>query len=275
VYYSQLIILLVVNALLALGAYLPFSSGLLVTCFGSFMGVGAILSAVAYSTYHMSFVAALLVGAFGAAAFGLIVGFVCGKLEGFLFAIATLGIGEISRIIVINSPTLGGALGYKDVETFSSSWFSAAVLICVLCVLAMFERSLARRALTVMRGDESIATALGISIFKIRIATVSGGAFLAGIAGGIFIHSIGVLDPRLFGFEKGVEVIMYAVVGGASGMWGSLISASVLTIIPEALRFSSSLRMIIYGACIVLVVILRPDGIWGRRRLPRMWGVQK
>lgn len=266
-YYTQIVVLVAINALLALGAYLPFSSGVLVMCVGSFMGTGAIAAAIFHSQFNLPFGVALIAGAVCSATLGFLIGVICCKLEGFSFAVATLGIGEALRVVVINSPRLGGALGYRDVEFLPSAAYPIAALVIVICGVIVFERSLPRRALLVVRANELAASSMGISVVHSRVWSVVASAFIGGLAGGLYIHSVGILDPHLFGFKKSVEVIMYAVAGGSFGLWGTLLSSLVLTAVPELLRFSEALRMILYGICIVLLVVLRPEGILGVRRL--------
>jgi branched-chain amino acid transport system permease protein len=273
-YYSQILLFSAVSAILAAGAYLPLSSGRLVACFGSFMGIGAILSAVAYSKMGLSFGLALVVGATGSALFGLLVGSLCIKLEGFLFSVATLGIGEAMHVIVLNSPMLGGALGFRAVELIPSNVYATSALAFTLLALSYYEGTLARRAMAVLRSHQAMGLSMGINPNSVRVWGISAGAFMAGLAGGIYIHSVGILDPGIFGFAKSVEVLMYAVVGGTVSFWGPVVSASVLTAIPEVLRFSASFRMVLYGACIVAVVVLRPDGLWVSHKIKRMWRVR-
>lgn len=266
-YYTQIVVLVAINALLALGAYLPFSSGVLVMCFGSFMGTGAIVAAIFHSNFNLPLGLALVAGGISAAVLGLIVGAICSKMEGFLFAVSTLGIGESLRVVVINSPWLGGALGYRDVEFLPSPFYPLATLGVAVCLLFIFERSLPRRALLAVRGNEVMAASFGINVAQSRMWSVAAGAFLGGLAGGLYIHSVGILDPHIFGFKRSVEIIMYVVTGGTYGLWGPLLSAALLTAVPEILRFSEALRMVLYGICIILFAVLRPEGLLGVRKL--------
>jgi branched-chain amino acid transport system permease protein len=137
-------------------------------------------------------------------------------------------------------------------------------------MLTLFERSASRKALAVLQENEVLATSLGISSSLHKIGTVLVGGFLAGVAGGFYIHSVGILDPRLFGFESSLLIITFAVIGGPRNFWGSIMAAVILTVIPELLRFSTTYRMILYGASLVLVVIVRPEGLLRRRTSHRI-----
>src|SRR5205085_10196082 len=115
-YYLQIAILVAINCLLALSIYLPLSTGLMAVCFGSLMSIGAITAAWAYSSAGLPFSLAILSGGMVAAVAGTIIFYLCKKLTGFLFAVATLGIGELAHVVAINTEALGGALGYKNVQ---------------------------------------------------------------------------------------------------------------------------------------------------------------
>src|SRR6266404_3320257 len=114
-YYFQITVLVLVNCMLGLCAYVPLSTGQMVMCMGSLMSVGAIGGAAAYSAAGLPFPIAVLVGGLVAVLAGVIVGTLCNKLAGFILAVVTLGLGELARVVATNSSTLGGALGYKNV----------------------------------------------------------------------------------------------------------------------------------------------------------------
>lgn len=263
-YYLQVATLVAINLFLALGAYLPLSTGLMVMCFGALMSVGAVASATAHANLGVPFPVAVLLGGAAAAGAGLVVSMLCSRLTGFLFAVATLGIGELARVIAINSELLGGALGYRDVKMVPYPFYWACLIgtaSALLILLSLFERSAARHALAVLRENQSLATSLGISGPRHRLGAVTAGGFLVGLGGGFYIHSVGLLDPRMFGFEHSLLILVFAVLGGVRHFTGPLLGAVALTILPEALRFSPSSRMVLYGTVLVIVAVLRPEGI--------------
>lgn len=267
-YYLQVGILVLINAMLATGAYFPLSAGLMLMCMGTLMSVGAIASAACHSGWGLPFPIAILIGGLLAALAGALIAVLCSRLIGFLFAVATLGLGELTRVIVVNTEALGGALGYKNVELISPSAYLFYLLVafgsCVM-LLTLFEQSATRKSLAVLRENEVVAASLGVNSLLHKAAAVAVGGFLAGIAGGFYIHSVGLLDPRSFGFESSLLIVTFAIIGGARNFWGAVIGATLLTIIPELLRFSSTYRMVLYGVALILVVVLRPDGILGLR----------
>jgi branched-chain amino acid transport system permease protein len=267
-YYFQIATLVLINSLLATAAYLPLSAGLMLMCMGSLMGIGAIASAYGHAALGLPFPIAILVGGVVAGLVGALIAALCDRLIGFLFAVATLGFGELARVTIINTEAFGGALGYKNVELISfDSYFTYLILAFASCVafLTLFERSAPRKALAVLREDDILAASLGINSFWHKLGTVAAAGVLAGIAGGFYIHSVGILDPHLFGFESSLVIVTFAVLGGTRNFMGAIVGAALLTVIPEALRFSSNYRMVLYGATLVLVIILRPEGLLGPR----------
>lgn len=233
------------------------------------MSVGAIASAYSHASLNVPFPLAILLGGLVSSLVGAIVALLCSRLAGFLFAIATLGIGELLRVIAINIEALGGALGYKNVEFISINRYVVFLLVVfalLVSCLVLFERTLTRKAFTLLRENEILAASLGISRSRHVLVSITMGAFIAGVAGSFYIHNVGILDPRLFGFENSLLIIAFVIFGGTRSFLGPLIGASLLTVIPEMLRFSSNYRMILYGVAILVVIILRPEGILGTRK---------
>jgi branched-chain amino acid transport system permease protein len=268
-YYLQVGILVLINAMLATGAYLPLSAGLMLMCMGTLMSVGAIVSAACHSSLGLPFPVAIFIGGLLAALAGGLIAVLCSRLIGFLFAVATLGLGELARVIVINTEALGGALGYKNVELTPPSEYLFYLLVafgCCVVLLSFFEQSATRKLIAVLRDNEVVAASLGVNSLLHKAGVVAAGGFIAGVAGGFYIHSVGLLDPRFFGFESSLLIVTFAIIGGARNFWGAVIGATLLTVIPELLRFSSTYRMVLYGVALILVVILRPNGLLGVHR---------
>ena len=263
-YYLQVSTLVLINCLLAMGIYLPLSAGRMVMCMGTLMSAGAIASAMGHSSFGIPFPLALLIGGLVAAILGAFIAALCERLVGFLFAVATLGLGELARVIVVNVEWLGGALGYRDVILISPPVYFTTLLFTFagsVVLLSLFERSAGRRALAVLRENDTLAASLGINGFTHRFGALVAGAFLSGIAGGFYIHTVGILDPRMFGFESSLLILMFAIFGGTRNYLGAVAGAIILTVLPELFRFSPTYRMILYGLTLVLVAVLRPEGV--------------
>lgn len=263
-YYLQLIILVGINTIMATSLNLILGyTGQLSIGHAAFMSLGAYCSALVTLYFGFPFILSLLCGALFAAAFGIIIGIPTLKLKGDYLAIATLGLGEIVRIVFLNLGITGGAMGLRGIPKKTTLlWVVLAVLVTVF-ILNRIVKSRIGRALIAIREDETAADSMGINSTYYKTICFGVGAFFAGLGGGLFAHYMRYLAPGSFGFMKSIEHLCMVVLGGLGNMWGAFIGAGLLTIIPELLRASGALRMLIYGAVLVLMMRLRPQGILG------------
>lgn len=212
---------------------------------------------------------AVIISAIVAGFFGLIVGIPALKLKGDYLAIITLGFGEIIRIVLLNiDSVLGfkltyGASGLARIPKFSS--FTTVFICVVLCITAihMFMKSRHGRAVLAIRGNEIAAESIGINTTFYKTTAFVFSAMLAGIAGCLYAGYLGSLYPSSFGFSKSIEILVMVVLGGMGSMIGSIVSAIVLTVLPELLRAFSDYRMVAYSLALVLMMIFRPQGLFG------------
>ncbi|MDR1019474.1 MAG: branched-chain amino acid ABC transporter permease [Synergistaceae bacterium] len=208
--------------------------------------------------------AALVIGFTVAALFGVLIGLPALRLKGDYLAIITLGFGEIIRVIILNLKFTGGAYGLKGIGRQTTvTWVYISVLI-TLYVISALIKSRHGRAIISIREDEIAAEASGIptTYYKVLAFTVSAG--FAGVAGGLYAHYLSILDPSTFGFMRSVEILVIVVLGGLGSIFGSVISAAALTILPELLREFAEYRMVIYSLLLVTVMIFKPSGLCGR-----------
>lgn len=119
------------------------------------------------------------------------------------------------------------------------------------------------RAILAIRDNEIAAEASGVNTTYYKTLAFVFSAFIAGIAGGLYAGCIGVMAPAKFGFMKSVEILVMVVLGGMGSMFGSVVSATVLTVLPEALRAFADYRMVAYAIVLILVMIFRPEGLFG------------
>jgi branched-chain amino acid transport system permease protein len=139
--------------------------------------------------------------------------------------------------------------------------YSVVILATVLAAFVWFERSPLRTALHLVKDNDIVASGLGIDVGRHRFGAVLVGSFIVGIGGSLYIHSVGLLDPRMFGFQNSVQILVFALVGGTAGYLGPVVGALTLTLLPELLRFSTSARMLLYGVALVAIMAVRPDGL--------------
>jgi branched-chain amino acid transport system permease protein len=209
------------------------------------------------------FVFALLLGGTLAAVAGLVVGIPSLRLRGDYLAIATLGFGEIIRVIILNIDAVGAARGFADIPGYTNLfWVLFFMLLTIVVVRNLVDSSHGRAFLSV-REDEVAAEAMGINTTYYKVNAFVIGAFFAGIAGGLFGHYLMYLHTNSFTFMKSIEVVIMVVLGGMGSITGSILAAIILTILPEFLRILKDYRMVIYSFTLIVLMLTRPQGIFG------------
>ncbi|HYM21331.1 MAG TPA: branched-chain amino acid ABC transporter permease [Candidatus Kapabacteria bacterium] len=281
-YYYTVIIFIGINITMATSLNLingftgQFSLG-----HAGFMGVGAYVSAIVstYLTTHgmaaagtsgdLVLFVALILGGLAAALTGLAVGIPSLRLKGDYLAIVTLGFNEIIRVIIQNvdfkiagTSYVGGARGFAVPQLASFLWVFGIALVTIYFVENLINSTYGRGFLAV-RDDEVAAEAMGVNTtgFKVRAFVI--GAFFAGIGGGLFAHFIQYITPDNFTFLKSIEIVVMVILGGMGSTYGVILAAIILTILPEALREFSEYRMIIYSLMLIVLMISRPQGLFG------------
>lgn len=232
---------------------------------------------------------ALLSGGVAAAACGFVVGLPSLRLRGDYLAIVTLGFGEIVRVVIQNTPSqstpgfwaMGGSLGLTDIPSGRSSLFAIWLwAFLVVLVARRIAESSHGRSLTAIREDEVAAEAMGVNTtaYKVRAFVVS--SFFAGVAGGLFAHFYETISPGSFTYVRSMEIVVMVVAGGLGSTTGSIVAAVFLTLLPEALRsgflalggqaaaqVAEQVRMPIYGMLLVVLMLARPQGLFGTKEL--------
>ena len=238
-----------------------------------FMAVGAYTCAL-FTKYSplpdgVSFAIGLALGAVMAGLFGVLIGVPALRLTGDYLAILTLGFGEIIRVILTNiDSVIGkdftyGAAGLKRIPKYSSFTlvFICAVVSCYIIHTIMKSRH--GRAILSIREDEIASESVGVQTTYYKTFAFVVSAMMAGIAGCLYAGYIGSLYPSTFKFMKSIEILVMVVLGGMGSMLGSILSATVLTILPELLRSFSDYRMVVYSLALVVMMIFRPKGLLG------------
>jgi branched-chain amino acid transport system permease protein len=274
-FYSNMLILMMINIILAVSLHLVIGiTGQFSIGHAGFLAVGAYVSAIITMKFELPFVLAIVIGGIVAALAGLLVGIPTLRLRGDYLAIATLGFGEIIRIVFLNIEYVGGAAGMM--VSNMTTWTSAFVcLIVTILVISNFTNSRHGRACIAIRENEIAADAMGINTTFYKVAAFTIGSFFAGIAGGLFSHNFYIIQPTNFGFLKSFDILIFVVLGGLGSLSGSVIAAILLTIISTYLQQYPETRMIIYSVVLVVVMIYRPQGLMGTREITEFFGKKK
>ena len=212
---------------------------------------------------------ALVLSAVVAGIFGLIIGIPALRLKGDYLAIITLGFGEIIRVILTNiDSVLGfkftyGAAGLMRIPKVTGFTLVFICVVITCTVIHMVMKSRHGRAILSIRENEIAAESCGINTTYYKTMAFVMSAAFAGIAGCLYAGYLGSLYPSTFKFMKSIEILVMVVLGGMGSMLGSIISATVLTILPEALRSVADYRMVAYSLLLAVMMIFRPKGLMG------------
>jgi branched-chain amino acid transport system permease protein len=215
------------------------------------------------------FLAALLGGGLCAALAGLLVGIPSLRLKGDYLALVTLGFGEIIRVIFQNLDSLGGALGLNGIPPLTTIFWVLAFAAVTVFVVVCLVHSTYGRGFLATHDDEIAAEAIGLNTTHYKIVAFVVGAFFAGIAGGLYAHFKQTIAPAGFNFTKSIEIVVMVILGGMGNTPGVILAAILLTLLPEVLRPVAEYRMILYSFLLIVLMIVRPQGLFNfsfRRR---------
>lgn len=274
-YYVKVIMLIGINIIMAVSLNLATGYlGQLPLGHAGFMAVGAYASgifmkATATLPVFVSLPLAIVIGGITAGIFGFIIGIPALRLRGDYLAIITLGFGEIIRVVLLNIDSILGfnfTYGAASLKNIPKTTTFANAFICVFLtcfVIHTMMKSRHGRAVLAIRENEIAAEACGLNTTYYKTMAFVMSAFFAGVAGSLYAGYLGILNPSSFDFMKSIEYLVMVVLGGMGSMIGSVISATVLTILPEALRSFAEYRMVAYSLLLVVVMIFKPTGLMG------------
>ncbi len=283
-YFGQLLILACINAILAVSLNLVNGlSGQFSLGQAGFMAVGA-YTAASLNVFGLGFLhgtplgdqAALLLSLLAAAIASGFVGYLVGlptlRLRGDYLAIVTLGFGEIIRVIILNIQAVGGARGFISIPNSTSAFLVVFLLSAFVLLTHRFVMASQGRALLAIRENEIAAEAMGVDTTTYKVGAFVVSSAVAGVAGGLFAHYLSYINPSSFDFMKSVEIVIMVVLGGMGSVSGAILAAFILTFLPEALRplqdwTHVDLRMVIYSFLLIVMMLVRPQGMLGRREI--------
>jgi branched-chain amino acid transport system permease protein len=256
-------------------------AGLLDLGFVAFYAAGAYVTGLLmadspFALAHMSYWEAMPIAVLCSIILGIIFGIPVLKVRGDYLAVATLGLGEIVRVIVLSdaaAPLLGGAKGVLQIPRPAIGDFhlnnpvALFYLTMVACIIAAYaawrlEESRLGRAWKAIRDDEDVAQALGINLIQVKLLAYGLGAAFAGLAGSIFAVMLGSIYPHSFQLIISINILALIIVGGMGSLPGVVLGAIVLIGLPEMLREFGEFRYLFYGLAIVAVMRIKPEGLW-------------
>jgi branched-chain amino acid transport system permease protein len=259
-----MLILAGINIILSLSFYLPQSAGMVSMAQGGVMAIGAFVSAALTVKLGVPFYPALLIGGIIAGMVGVIVGFPALRIKGIYLLLLTLGISEVIRIFFLNFKYTGGVAGLGGIKLHTNLW---NVYLVVAILAYFFHRNASSRmgrALSAIREDEEAAEIMGIGLTRTKLQVFGTGAAMAGLAGGFYAHFALYILSDNFGVAKSIEILLPVLIGGIEIFWGAILGSLIVTFLPEWLRVIQLYRMIVFGLIVVVMMILRPQGLVDR-----------
>ena len=235
--------------------------------------IGGASGLEAGSLQAVVFVAGMLAGAFTASIAGLLVGLPTLRLRGDYLAIATLGFGEITRVVIQGRDELGGATGLTGVPTYTTLFWALLVAVICITLLRNLQWSGPGRDFMAVREDEIAAAAVGVDIVRTKVTAFVTAAAFAGVAGVVLVHMEGVVDPSEAGFLHSIEIVVMVVLGGMGSLTGSILGAAMLVSYHAifkglpALNAYSQYENAIYPVLILGAMLARREGLMGSREL--------
>ncbi len=262
-----------------MAAWLTFYGGIhwfgTKAAYGGFLGSGELL-----------FLASCVLGGLLAAVLGVLVGLPSLRLRGDYLAIVTLGFGEIvSRLgqITARQPknveevkgrslselanNLGSAEGFSQIPGYTTLFFAYVFAFVLLVFAYRLKYSSKGRGLLAVRENEVAAEAMGVDTTRAKVVAFVFAAFWGGVGGALYAHQISTIIPAEIGFQKSIDLVLIVVIGGMGSITGVVLGATILVILPEVARELSDYRMIAYALALIIMMILRPQGIMGIKEL--------
>ncbi len=278
-YHIDVLVTAGIFILLALGLNVIVGyAGILNLGYAALFAVGAYTYALVNLHFHIPFWIGLWLSAAAGAFFGILLAFPALRLGGDYLAIVTLGAGEIMRIALNNLDSItGGPNGLLGID-HPGLWFPRYnfgvksepyyYLVYILVLLVIFflrrlEASPIGRAWVAIREDEMAASCAGVNPMRAKLLAFGIGGFIAGIAGAVFAAKQGTVSPDSFDFVVSVMVLAMLVLGGLGNIAGAVLGAFILSLLPEFLRGFDIYRMLLFGIAMILMMLLRPQGILG------------
>ena len=271
-YWAGIIAILCFNIVVAYSVFLPAASGQLNLGAAGFVAIGAYTSGYGSTDMGLPMWLAIM---FGAAVTGLVaflISFPILRTRGVYMVLATFAFAEVVQGIYINLEIFGAAAGYP-VAAFAD--LDVIVPLTIGVVVFVFFLMTTRLGLTMraVHDDEPVASLFGVNTRLTQIAAFTLGGVVAGIGGAIWAHNFNYVEIQNFNILLSIFVLLYVLIGGTQTAFGPLVGAVFFTLIPEALRVSEEWRFVFFGILIILMMVVRPEGLVTRTMVDRVKGV--
>ena len=277
-YYLYILILVAINIILTSSLRAIASVGQMSMGTMAFAGIGAYTSAILMKKLSLPFIAAFPLAGVSAIIVAALVAYPFVRVTGIYFAMLTLFLGEVIRLIITEWTSMtGGSSGMLKIPSIGTlsifgininfvqllpyCYFVFVIMLLTLLFLYRIDRSLIGTTLEAIEKDEYVAASVGINVIRFKVIIFCIGCFFTGLAGSLYAHHLRVLNPGSFGLFPSIYIMIYMVVGGRKKFSGSIIGAFVLTFIPEVFRVLKEYQPYIFAAVLFLVLFLLRQGL--------------
>src|SRR5271163_4072974 len=270
-YVDGVLVLLAINVVFAYGAFLPIAAGQLNLGVAGFAAIGGYVSAYLTTKTATPVLIAIPLGGIATGIVALAVAVPVLRTRGIYLALATFALGELVRATILNLEAVGGAAGYP-VSPYIGLPVIAGFAVAVVALVGLLFSTRFGIAITAVHDDERVADLMGLDVRAFQIAAFVFGSVIAGIGGGLYAHHFSYIEAQYFNISMSISIVLYVLFGGTQSVVGPLLGAIVFTLLPELLRASAQWRYVLFAAVVIVVMVLRPQGLITAAPLRRLLG---
>lgn len=280
-YMSGVLAVLLINTVIAYSVFLPAAAGLLNLGAAGFVLIGGYTAGGLTSQAGWPLVPAILVAGLFAGVVAFVLAFPILRTRGVYMVLATFAFAEVVGGIYLNIPSLGGATGLS-VSTYAGLPVIVPTTVCVVVFVAWLLSTRLGLAMRAAHDDENVALLFGVNLRMVQVAAFTAGGALGGIGGALLVHQFNFIDVQTTGVLFSIYVLLYVLIGGTQTAWGPFAGALFFTVVPEILRTMSNLdpsmkfleagRFIVFGIAVVLIMVVRPEGLITRTLIEKVQG---
>jgi branched-chain amino acid transport system permease protein len=273
-YASGIVAILCVNLIFAYAIFVTAAAGQLNLGGAGFQAIGAYAAAWLSSSAHMPASVTIPLAILASALVGFLISFPVLRTRGVYMVLATFAFGQFVSGFLLRSPTFGGAIGMVVADYVG---VGALIICAVLTTVLVFFLMASRLGLAIrsIHDDELVSTIMGVNVRAVQVAMFTLGGALAGLSGALYAHHFSFVEAQYFNSLLSIYVLLFVLIGGTQTAWGPLVGSLFFTLLPEVMRVGGSWRYVVFGVVIVLMMVLRPQGIVTRalvaRLSPRNW----
>lgn len=280
-YMSGVLAVLLINTVIAYSVFLPAAAGLLNLGAAGFVLIGGYTAGGLTAQAGWPLTAAILVAGLFAGIVAFVLAFPILRTRGVYMVLATFAFAEVVGGIYLNTPSLGGATGLS-VSTYAGLPVIIPTTVCVVVFVAWLLSTRLGLAMRAAHDDENVSLLFGVNLRMVQVAAFTAGGALGGIGGALLVHQFNFIDVQTTGVLFSIYVLLYVLIGGTQTAWGPFAGALFFTVIPEILRTMSKLdpsmnfleagRFIVFGIAVVLIMMVRPEGLITRTLIEKVQG---